>query len=71
MRTTRRCQIWYWVACYPVTGKSEGYYIHVATIGPGHETGEEKHTIVFLGKTFQGFDFAARVANECARALGT
>lgn len=54
----------HWIACFPVTGDSEGHYIHVEAIN--HNSRE----LVFLGKTFQGFDFAAKCAVECARALG-
>ncbi len=60
------------IACYPVTGRSEGYYIHVDALVARH--GKEGFFIeavpLFLGKTFQGFDFAAAVANACAKHLG-
>lgn len=52
------------LACYPVTGGSEGHYIHVDAVKEG------KNAPVFLGKTFQGMDFAAAVAAACARHLG-
>ncbi|MBO8128050.1 MAG: hypothetical protein H0Z39_02460 [Peptococcaceae bacterium] len=60
------------LACYPVTGSSEGHYIHVDAL----VLREDLHPAVlecvpvFLGKTFQGFDFAARVAAACAKYLG-
>lgn len=67
-----------WIACYPVTGRSEGHYIHVDVMVSHErhrdpfslpETYEERN-LVFLGKTFKGFDFAARVAAACAKHLG-
>lgn len=60
------------LACYPVTGRSEGHYIHVDAFVARH--GKEGFFIeavpLFLGKTFQGFEFAAAAANACARHLG-
>lgn len=52
------------LACYPVTGGSEGHYVHVDVLKDG------KHIPVFLGKTFKGMDFACTVAAACARHLG-
>ena len=52
------------LACYPVTGGNEGHYIHVDVLKDG------KNIPIFLGKTFQGMDFAAVVAAACARHLG-
>lgn len=57
------------LACYPVTGRSEGHYIHVDAFVED-ESGGIRPVSVFLGKTFRGFGFAAAVANACARHLG-
>lgn len=54
-----------WIACYPVTGGAEGHYIHVDIV-----TYENERIPVFIGKTFQGFGFAAKVAMACAKHLG-
>jgi hypothetical protein len=54
-----------WIACFPVPGSNEGHYIHVEVISP-----EGEREIIFLGKTFQGFEFAAKVAMACAKHLG-
>ena len=57
-----------WLACFPVTGGNEGHYIHICAV---EFVGCQRvaRTLV-LGKTFQGFDFAAQVAAACARHLG-
>ena len=54
-----------WVACYAVTGGSEGHYIHIDVI-----TREDKRILMSLGKTFEGMDKALLIANACARHLG-
>jgi hypothetical protein len=54
-----------WVACYAVTGGSEGHYIHIDVINR-----ENQRILISLGKTFQGMEFALKVANACARHLG-
>lgn len=53
-----------WIACYAVTGGSEGHCIHVYAVKDG------KYPPVLLGKTFQGMEFAASVATACARRPG-
>lgn len=55
---------YHWIACFPVTGASEGYYIHVEVINGN------ARRLLFLGKTLQDFDFAAKVAIACAKHLG-
>ncbi|SMB96849.1 hypothetical protein SAMN00808754_1687 [Thermanaeromonas toyohensis ToBE] len=57
------------LACYPVTGRSEGHYVHVDAFVEG-DSGVIRPVPVFLGKTFRGFEFAAAAANACARHLG-
>jgi hypothetical protein len=53
------------IAVYPVTGSSEGHYIHVDVIdyGDGHRT------LVLLGKTFAGWDAAWYFARNLAEVL--
>ena len=57
---------WRWIACYAVTGCSEGHYIHVDVIASGGE-----RNLLFLGKTFQGKSFATKVALACTMHLPT
>lgn len=61
-----------WIACYAVTGDSEGHYIHVDAVVPRTDLDSPIYQIVmvFLGKTFQDLDFALVVAAACARHLG-
>ena len=54
-----------WVACYAVTGGSEGHYIHIDVI-----TRDDTRRLITLGKTFEGMDRALAIANACARHLG-
>lgn len=56
---------WRQIACYAVTGASEGHYIHVAAV-----MSDGRLETVFLGKTFRGMDFALKAAGSCARHLG-
>ena len=58
---------WRWIACYYVTGDSEGHYVHVDVVlaDPAHT-----HRTAFLLKTFRGAEHAAKLAAECARLLG-
>jgi hypothetical protein len=58
-----------WIACYAVTGGSEGHYVHVDLIG-GYDldgTGTTLHLIT--GKTFLGLAHAHKIANRCAELL--
>jgi hypothetical protein len=52
------------LACFAVTGGSEGHYIHVELLA-----GEERIPL-FVGKTFEGMPHAWKVAMACAEALG-
>jgi len=52
-----------WIACFAVTGGSEGHYIHVEAL-----LGEHRMPL-FLGKTFQGMDHALAIASACAKLL--
>jgi len=59
-----------WVACYAVTGDSEGHFVHVDLVcGYDQEwTGKALHLIT--GKTFLGLAHAQKIANRCAELLG-
>jgi hypothetical protein len=60
-----------WIACYAVPGTSEGWYIHVDA------NKDDKRTLIFLGKVLggsddlklSGYDYALKIAGECAKAL--
>ncbi len=64
------------VACFAVTGGSEGHYIHVELLGWDEEqsrrTGQSVGTrvLVFIGKTFQGLAHAQALASRLAVLLG-
>jgi len=58
---------------FPVTGGSEGHYIHVEVLDTIDEKGwvpERNHELVYLGKTFQGWDAAWTAAKDLAARLG-
>jgi hypothetical protein len=59
---------WHWIACYPVTGGSEGHYMHIDVIT---DRGEHKH--LFLAKTLQegqsGMEYAYEVCKVAALLL--
>lgn len=52
------------ITVYPVTGDSEGHYIHVDVNGSRGE-----HQMIFLGKTFDGWDAAWSFAKKLAELL--
>jgi len=54
-----------WIACYVVTGGSEGHYIHVDVI---HS--DQTRDLAFIGKTFMGATRAHEIAAACASLLG-
>jgi hypothetical protein len=56
---------WRWIACYAVTGSSEGEYIHVDVIDR-----EDKRTLLYLGKTFCGMPVACAIASALTEMLG-
>jgi len=59
-----------WIACYAVTGTSEGHYIHVDRIYQAKPHASWTHEQLFLGKTFGGYDVACKVAAYLGRRLG-
>ena len=63
------------VACFAVTGGSEGHYIHVGAYGSDKPSWEstDKDALYedwFIGKTFRGMGHAYRIAHRCAELLG-
>ena len=62
-----------WVACYVVTGDSEGHYIHVDLID-GYHGGQGMHGEVvrhlITGKTFDGRAAGQRLASRLAELFG-
>ena len=55
---------WRWLACYAVTGDSEGWYVHVDVISG------DSRKLLFLCKTFADMDAAYKIAKRCAELLG-
>jgi hypothetical protein len=51
------------IACFAVTGGSEGHYIHVESMSDG------KCNCLILGKTFNGFDHALKLSNALSIIL--
>lgn len=58
------------IACYAVTGGSEGHYVHIEFIRDGDRDNHHKIDVLAIGKTFRGWDHAWAMAKECARLLG-
>ena len=58
-----------WIACYAVTGGSEGHYIHVDLIGGYDHDWSGKALHLITGKTFLGLTHAQKIANRCAELL--
>ena len=52
-----------WIACFPVTGGSEGHYVHVEIIN------NDKRDLIFLAKTFQGMEHAWDIAKKLGELL--
>ena len=59
------------VACYAVTGTTDGHYVHVDLLypGPASDTHPLRSHTMFVGKTFKGMEHARRMANKCADVL--
>ena len=68
------------VACYAVTGGSEGWYVHMGVILEGETTrvgadnllvnGPAQEVSLFLAKTFKGWNHAWAIASKAAELLG-
>ncbi len=54
-----------WIACYAVTGGTEGWYWHVDII-----RSDGSRDMVFLGKTFISMEHAQNCVAKCAELLG-
>lgn len=52
-----------WLSVFPVTGGSEGHYIHIEVING------EKRELLFLAKTFRGMDHAWEISKQIGRLL--
>jgi hypothetical protein len=60
-----------WIACFAVTGASEGHYIHVDLIGTqGPHDAADARLNLFLGKTLDGMERACEIATLLAHLLG-
>ncbi len=53
-----------WIAVFPVTGNSEGHYVHVEAIAP-----DGRRRLLYLAKTFQGMAHAWRIAQRLGELL--
>lgn len=54
-----------WIAAYAVTGNNEGHYIHVDLI-----FSDGSREFFAIGKSFAGWDHAARIAGLIGREMG-
>jgi hypothetical protein len=62
---------YHWLACYPVTGGSEGHYVHVDRLYRVRPFDTElAREPLFMVKTFGRFDAACRLAAHLGRRLG-
>lgn len=52
-----------WLSCSPVTGENGGHYVYVGTVA------KSRYSLMFVGKTLEGFQAACEVANMCADQL--
>jgi hypothetical protein len=67
---TERVREYRWIACYAVTGGSEGHYVHVDLVGDIDDRGVRPVQPVAVVKTFQGMAHAYAIAARCAEVLG-
>lgn len=54
----------HWIAVFPITGGSEGHYIHVEAIAR-----DGSRQLLYLGKTFKGMDHAWQIARKLGDLL--
>jgi hypothetical protein len=58
------------IAVFPVTGGSEGHYVHLGIIEPNtHGLERQTYRTIGLAKTFRGWDHACRISAAAARLL--
>ena len=58
-----------WIACFAVTGGSEGHYVHVDLVDGFDREWAGKALHLITGKTFLGLAHALKIANRCAELL--
>jgi hypothetical protein len=63
------------ICVFPVTGGSEGHYVHVGILTPNHNEasahgGEPLYREFALLKTFYGWDYAVMLSGRIAKLLG-
>ena len=58
------------IACFAVTGASEGHYIHIEATFRDEATKALRLRPLALGKTFHGLEHAYAIATACAKHLG-
>ena len=56
---------WQWIAVYPVTGTSEGHYVHISLM---KRNGNVTH--IAMLKTFSGWQRASMMAEAAGKLLG-
>jgi hypothetical protein len=61
---------YWWIACYAVTGTSEGHYVHVDRIWSEPYGRAEHREPLFLVKTFSGYGRACAIAAHLGARLG-
>jgi hypothetical protein len=59
---------YHWIAVYPVTGNSEGHYLHIDLIGTAKHEELVRH--IAMVKTFSGWDKACEVCAAAGKLLG-
>lgn len=65
-RPIGRCR---WLACYAVTGGSEGHYVHVDRLWVDDALALQREAL-FLSKTFGGYETACKIAAHLGARLG-
>jgi len=55
---------------YPVTGGSEGHYVHIAGLLDIASAGARPYVTIALCKTFRGWEHAVKIAEAAGRHLG-
>ncbi len=58
-----------WIAVFPVTGGSEGHYVHVEAIYRDEKDPFGRRELLFLGKTFRGMSHAWNMCKRLGELL--